>query len=74
MWLSSPLNASQEAGRLDNYRDPHPIEMSIKLFRAWHDAPPPTPPLFLNADLETEREQVKRGEERKKRGKARRSM
>lgn len=36
------VNASQEAGRLDNYRDPHPIQMSIKLFRAWHDAPPLT--------------------------------
>lgn len=33
------LNASQEAGRLDNYRGPHPIQMSIKLFRAWHNTP-----------------------------------
>lgn len=34
------LNASQETGRQDNYRDPHPIQMSIKLFGAWHATPP----------------------------------
>ena len=44
---SSALNAGQEAGRLDNYRDPHPIQMSIKLFRAWHDPPLLLLPLLL---------------------------
>lgn len=37
MRLSSPI-ASQEAGRLDNYCHLRPIQMSIKLFRAWHHA------------------------------------
>lgn len=52
------LNASQEAGRLDNYRDPHPIQMSIKLFRAWHAAPPPP--------ADRDRGQMKREEEVRK--------
>lgn len=35
------VSVSQEAGRLDNYRHPQPIQMSIKLFRAWHYTPYP---------------------------------
>lgn len=40
--MCTDVNESQEAGRLDNYRDPHQIQMSIKLFRAWHNTPPLT--------------------------------
>ena len=61
---SSALNAGQEAGRLDNYCDPHPIQMSIKLFRAWHDPPSPPPP----PPADRERGQLKREEGVKKGG------
>lgn len=55
------LTASQEAGRLDNYRDPHPIQMSIKLFRAWHCWPPPlTGRKDRRGERRKSREEIKR--------------